>query len=67
MSGDVLHFRMERFDDDGIYYVVNGVEIALVTDGRSIEEAISNLRSAVELYYERDGLMELPRLVVTFG
>jgi predicted RNase H-like HicB family nuclease len=59
---DVLHFRMERHDDEGVYYVINGVEIALTTDGDTIEEALRNLREAVELYYEGDGLPQLPRL-----
>ncbi len=62
---DVLHFRMERHDDEGTYYVINGVEIALTTDGDTIEEALRHLREAVELYYEGDGLPELPRLEVT--
>ncbi|MBN1565638.1 MAG: type II toxin-antitoxin system HicB family antitoxin [Anaerolineae bacterium] len=62
---DVLHFHMERYDDeDGIYYVINGVEIALVTDGETIETALRNLREAVELYYEDDNLPTLPRLEV---
>ncbi|MEO8612004.1 MAG: type II toxin-antitoxin system HicB family antitoxin [Chloroflexota bacterium] len=67
MSDNVLHFRVERFDDDveGINYVVTGVEIALVTDGESIEEALHNLREAVELYYDGDNLPELPRLEVS--
>lgn len=53
MSSDVLHFEMERFDDeDGIYYVVSGVEIALVTDGPTPDEAYSNLKKAVKLYFE---------------
>jgi predicted RNase H-like HicB family nuclease len=66
MAENVLHFRIERHDDeDGIYYVVNGQEIALVTDGETLEEALHNLREAVELYYEGDGLTELPRLEVS--
>lgn len=53
MAENKLHFRMERHDDeDGVYYVVEGVEIALVTDGETIEEALRHLREAVELYYE---------------
>ncbi len=66
MSENVLHFRVERFDDEeGINYVITGVEIALVTDGETIEEALHNLREAVELYYEGDNLPELPRLEVS--
>lgn len=65
MAG-TLHFQIERFDDDGIYYVVNGVEIALTTHGETIEETLSNLREAVELYFEGDNLLGLPHLQVNF-
>lgn len=61
---DTLHFHIERFDDDGVYYVVSGVEIALTTDGETLEEALRNLREAVELYYEGDNLSELPKIEV---
>ncbi|MHB8627969.1 MAG: hypothetical protein ACYDBJ_24025 [Aggregatilineales bacterium] len=37
---DTVHFHLERYDDDGVYYVIEGVELALVTDGRTIEEAL---------------------------
>jgi predicted RNase H-like HicB family nuclease len=62
---DVLHFRVERFDDEGIYYVVSGVEIALTTDGETIEEALRNLREAVNLYFKDDDLPQLPHLEVS--
>ena len=56
---NVLHFQIERYDDeDGVYYTVNGVEIAVVTDGETLEEALRNLREAVELYFEGDDLPE---------
>ncbi len=61
---DLLHFRMECHVDEGVYYVINGLEIALTTDGDTIEEALRNLREAVELYYEGDSLPQLPRLEV---
>ncbi len=37
-----LHFHLERFDDDGIYYVISGEEVGIVTDGETIEEALRN-------------------------
>jgi predicted RNase H-like HicB family nuclease len=65
MPPETLHFRVERFDDeDGVYFVVNGQEIALVTEGDTLDEALRHLREAVELYYEGDGLSELPRIEV---
>lgn len=33
---DALHFDMERFD---VYFVNTGIEIALVTEGKTMEEA----------------------------
>jgi predicted RNase H-like HicB family nuclease len=57
---------MERFDDEGIYYVVRGLEIVLVTEGETIEEALRNLREAVELYFDEDKLTELPQIEVIF-
>jgi len=56
-----LHFYIQHHDDeDGIYYVVSGDEIALTTDGETLEDALKNLREAVELYFEGDNLLELP-------
>jgi predicted RNase H-like HicB family nuclease len=65
---DTIHFHLERYDDDGVYYVIEGVELALVTDGRTIEEALRHLREAVELYYEDETghVAPLPRLEVEF-
>lgn len=57
---DTLHFDLERYDDDGVYYVISGREIALTTDGETIEDALRNLREAVELYFEGDVLPALP-------
>ncbi|MBN8592888.1 MAG: type II toxin-antitoxin system HicB family antitoxin [Anaerolineae bacterium] len=65
MPPELLHFRVERFDDeDGVYFVVSGQEIALVTEGDTLDEALRHLREAVELYYEEDGLTVLPRIEV---
>jgi len=65
MAVNILHFRLERFDDDhGTYYVIAGIGIALVTDGPSIEDALRNLRAAVDLYYEGDNLPQLPHFEV---
>jgi len=64
MLPDILHFRMERHTDEGVYYVISGVEIKLVTDGETIEDALHNLREAVELYFDGDQIEQLPRLEV---
>ena len=66
MTNQPLHFRIERYDDeDGVYFVATGQEIALVTEGDTLEDTLRNLREAVELYYEGDDLTELPRLEVS--
>jgi predicted RNase H-like HicB family nuclease len=62
MLSEVLHFRMERHTDDGVYYVISGVEIALVTDGATIEEALHNLREAVEVHFEGDERLGSPKM-----
>lgn len=65
MIPEVLHFDIERHDDeDGVYFVVSGIEIKLVTDGETLETALRNLLEAVELYYEDDNLPQLPRLKI---
>lgn len=65
MTNQSLHFRIERYDDeDGVYFVASGREIALVTEGDTLEETLRNLREAVELYYEGDELLMLPRVNV---
>ncbi len=51
-------------------YVAECMEIAVVTQGRTIDETISNLREAVALQMEDEnaadfGLQEKPILVVT--
>jgi hypothetical protein len=57
---------MERYDDeDGVYCVISGIEISLVTDGETIEASLRKLREAVELYCEGDSLQTLPRLEVS--
>jgi predicted RNase H-like HicB family nuclease len=38
--------------------VLSGVEIALVTEGETPEEAFRNLREAVTLYFEGDNLRD---------
>ncbi len=51
-------------------YVVECVEIAVVTQGRTIDETVNNLREAVALHLEGEdagefGLRERPTLVIT--
>lgn len=41
---------------EGKFYVGNCIELGVVSQGMSIEEAQSNLREAVELYIESFGV-----------
>jgi predicted RNase H-like HicB family nuclease len=68
MENQPLHFRMERYDDeDGVYFVIEGVEIAVVTEGDTIEDALRNLREAVALYYDDEPSFQMPLLEVTLA
>ena len=52
------------------WYVAECLEVAVVTQGRSLDETLANLRSALELHLDeeelaRAGLTSSPRLVVS--
>jgi predicted RNase H-like HicB family nuclease len=52
------------------HYVAEGVEVAIVTQGKTLDETINNLKEAVELHLKGENLAELglasnPTLIVT--
>lgn len=52
------------------YYVAECLEIAVVTQGKTIDETVKNLREAVALHLEGEDLTELglapnPTLIIT--
>jgi predicted RNase H-like HicB family nuclease len=50
---------------DGDWFVACCVEVEVASQGRSIEEALANLREALELYYEDEPAPEeLPEPIV---
>jgi predicted RNase H-like HicB family nuclease len=52
------------------YYIGECVEISVVTQGRTIDETISNLREAISLHLEGENLEELglsPELISNGG
>ena len=54
------------------YYVAECLEIAVVTQGKTLDETIDNLREAVALHLENEDLPELglapnPTLLVNVG
>ena len=46
------------FHSDG-YYVANCLEVAVVTQGRTLDETLDNLREAVNLHLEDEDLAEI--------
>ncbi|RPJ03453.1 MAG: type II toxin-antitoxin system HicB family antitoxin [Candidatus Aminicenantes bacterium] len=55
----------------GGFYVAESLELALVTQGRSLDELMTNLRQAVRLHLEGEdpgafGLSASPRIAVTY-
>jgi len=45
---------------EGKWYIAHCVELGVVSQGRTIEEAQANLKEAVELYIESFGREDLP-------
>ena len=65
---DVVHVVCHR---DRGYYVAECAEIAVVTQGRSLDELVANLREAVSLHLEGGdaeilGICPRPRIVMTY-
>jgi predicted RNase H-like HicB family nuclease len=44
---------------DGKYFVASGVDVAVVTQGKTWDELIKNIQEAVELFLEGEDLGEL--------
>lgn len=45
---------------EGSWYVAHCIELGVVSQGKTIEEAQANLKEAVELYLESFGAEDLP-------
>ena len=65
---DTIHVAVRR---SAGCYVAEGLELALVTQGRSFDELLRNLRQAVRLHLEGEdaaalGLSDSPRLALTY-
>jgi hypothetical protein len=65
---DTIHIVVRR---SAGFYVAEGLELALVTQGRSLDELLRNLRQAVRLHLEGEdpgafGLSASPRIAVTY-
>jgi predicted RNase H-like HicB family nuclease len=67
-ASDSIHVIVARGEN---YYVADCMEIAVVTQGRTLDELLANLKEAVALHLEGEnpsdfGLTEAPRLVITY-
>lgn len=65
---DTVHVVARR---SGGWYVGECLEVAVVTQGRTLDELVANLREAVDLHLDGEdaaalGLVPAPRLVVTY-
>ena len=66
-----LHRSIKAFIHKGeTHYVAECLEISVVTQGKTLEETISNLREAVALHLEDEdladfGLVQDPTLLIT--
>ncbi|MGQ0743482.1 MAG: type II toxin-antitoxin system HicB family antitoxin [Acidimicrobiales bacterium] len=52
---------------EGDWYVARSLEIEVASQGRTVDEALANLREALELYFEDEALPEglEPPLIAT--
>jgi predicted RNase H-like HicB family nuclease len=51
----IIHFHIYKGD---IYYVAEGVELPVVTQGKTLDELMTNLREAVDLQLEGERLSD---------
>jgi predicted RNase H-like HicB family nuclease len=47
-------------DEEG-WYVARCVQVEVASQGRTVDEAMSNLREALELYFEGEPVAEIPQ------
>ncbi len=65
---DTIHVVVRR---SAGFYVAEGLELALVTQGRSLDELVENLKEAIRLHLEGEdpgvfGLTSTPRIALTY-
>jgi len=53
---NIIHFSVSQ--EDGMY-TAEGVNVPVVTDGKTFEELKDNIREAVELYFEGEDIATL--------
>ncbi len=65
---DTIHIVVRR---SAGFYVAEGLELAVVTQGRSLDELVTNLKEAIGLHLEGEppgvfGLTKSPRMALTY-
>ncbi len=50
-----IHFNIVKSDG---YYVAECVELAIVTDGKTLEEVIDNIKDATQLHLQVEDMIE---------
>jgi len=60
---NITHFTAAVTPEDG-WYVARCLEVEVASQGESIEEALANLREALELYFEDTPVVDLPHPIV---
>lgn len=64
----IIQFTIQKYKK---YYVAQGVELAIVTQGKTLDELTRNINEAVALHLEGEdlaelGLAEKPSILVNF-
>lgn len=65
---NILHFHIAKGDN---HYIASGVELAVVTQGKTLDELSKNIEEAVSLHLEGEdldalGLVAHPSVLVDF-
>lgn len=64
----IIQFTISH--EDGVY-IAEGVNVSIVTDGKTFEELTTNIREAVSLYFEDEdpvslGFVKFPSILTNF-
>jgi len=53
---NIIHFHISKGKK---YYTAEGADVAIVTQGKTLDELAKNIREAVELYFEGEDMASL--------
>ena len=51
----IIQFQIQKGDD---YFVATGVDLPIVTQGKTLDELVQNIREAVDLHLEGENLTD---------